>query len=66
MTRPLRRILLVVAAAWLGWVALVRRTGDSRMVWQSDQLDELQLVRKVGVFVEICQNVEIGWRLNLC
>jgi len=47
MSRSLRRVLLVAAAAWLGWVALVRRTGDSRMVWQSDRLDEVQ--RKDGV-----------------
>ena len=42
MTRPMRCGMLVAGAAWLVWVALVRRTGDSRMVWQSDQLDELQ------------------------
>lgn len=42
MKRPLLLITTALAAAWVWWTALVRRTGDSFMVWGSERLADIE------------------------
>ena len=42
MKRLVALVMAGAAGVWLGWRALVRRTGDSQMVWLSRELEEVE------------------------
>lgn len=37
----------LAGAAWMGWLALVRRTGDCHMVWLADKLSDVERCGRV-------------------
>ncbi len=48
---------LLAAGAWAGWLALVRRTGDSRMVWRGEELTEVDRTNGLVTGIVAIENV---------